>query len=369
MLSEGFAVKPGRWMLMGIVGALAYFAKAYSFPFFLLNTVCCAYFVSKGSKALWLKISGTAIGVMLVCSFPWILALHNKYGIWTTSTAGSLNASWYLVGHQYYNESLGALLPPPYPRSPYYWEDPYLANGPAPHFWDSWYLLGRQVLKVMHNLYKLLASMLQLSVLFPAVTFAAGLLLFSKKIKSVFSKDITIVALSFLLFPLGYLLINFEPRYIWYMLPLGMVMGALILQKYSSDRRVYACCALTFLICPAWGMYNMYDSGKNEYEWAEQLKAQHINGSFTAIVRPGKGLQSAARLAYFSGNSFYFFTGTRITESDLLDEMKRDNIDYFFVYSYLGKNNFIPNWRGENGRKIRGIGIGETNEIQVFKVK
>ena len=52
MLSEKFTQRPGQWTAMGIIGTLAYFAKAYSFPFFILNSVCCTYFLTKGDRKL-----------------------------------------------------------------------------------------------------------------------------------------------------------------------------------------------------------------------------------------------------------------------------------------------------------------------------
>src|SRR6185312_3415388 len=113
-------------------------------------------------KKQWLKIAVVAIISMLACSFPWISALHEKYGIWTTGTAGSLNTSWYLVGHPYWKD-VDVFIPPVYQDSPYYWEDPYVANGPSPHFWNSWHLAGMQILRIGYNGLKLLISMAQLS--------------------------------------------------------------------------------------------------------------------------------------------------------------------------------------------------------------
>jgi len=369
MLAADFLYRPRLWVLLGIAGALAYFAKAYSLPFFILNIACCLFFLSKDNRRQWLKVTGVAVAAMIVCSIPWIFALHDKYGIWTTSTAGPLNTSWYLVGHQLYKPELKGLLPPAYPDSPYFWEDPYSVTGDTPHFWSSWYFFGRQLLKVVQNCYKLLESMLQLSVFFPLITLVAWLLLTSKKLKQLFTDDISVVALSFLLFPLGYLLVNFESRYIWYMLPLGMLMGALMLQKYAGRNLVYAGCAVTFLLYPAWQMYRLYDTGKEEYQWAQELRLRNIQGGFTGIVSPGKLIQSAARLAYFSGNPFYYLKAARITENDLVTEMRQYGIHYFFVYTYAANGFYmVPRKLEATGSRVTETDIGETNEIKVFKL-
>ena len=264
MLNDKFSTSPALWTLTGITGTLAYFAKAYAFPFFILNVTCCTYLIDRKQ---WLKISATIIFIMVFCSSGWIYLLHQKYGIWTTSTAGTLNMSWYLVGHPHFKEGITHLVPPHNTGSPYYWEDPWSANGDRPQFWSSGQLFGRQILKGGYNFLKFIVCILQLSVLFPFIIWLAVKLLGSLKTKMLFPDKISIVALSFLLFPLAYMLINFEPRYLWYMLPLAMVMGGLYLQnKFGSKKQSFdffiTLFAVSFLIIPAAGMKKLYKIGR-----------------------------------------------------------------------------------------------------------
>jgi hypothetical protein len=333
MLSPRFTERPALWVAMGFIGTLAYFAKSYSFPFFILNTLACTYFLIRRDKKQWLKISATSIGTMVLFALPWIVALHHKYGIWTTSTAGPLNTSWYLVGHPYWNEGINTLLPPPYPDSPYYWEDPYIVNGKTPHFWDSLRLFGLQILRLGYNCWKLLRSMLELSVFFPVIAVVVLLSFRSKKYASAFKGDIKIAILSFLLFPLGYLLVNFESRYIWYMLPLAMLFGALLLQNMEGKKwrnALLFVAPITFLIFPLWGMSKMYNIGRKDYHIAKEMKYRDMKGSFTGIVSPGADMQSTARIAYFSGTSFYAIPGNiKATREALSPEIQRYHVNYY----------------------------------------
>ncbi len=373
MLAEGYKSKPVLWILCGVVGALSYFAKAYSFPFFILNTLCCVYFICKDNKLEWLKVSFVSIGSMILCSLPWIIALHGKYGIWTTSTSGSLNMSWYLVGHPHWKDGLDILLPPAYKDSPYYWEDPYLANGITPHFWDSWQLFGRQLLKIAHNLYKLSVSMVQLSIFFPFI--AIVLLRFvTSKNRDTVAPSYT-VALSFLLFPLGYLLVNFEARYLWYMLPLGILAGGLFIQNHLSGKSYLKLLpwafAVSFLVYPAWGMLVMYDEGKAEYKIAEQLKQMNIHGTFTAKVKRGHETQNIERIAYFSGNSLYSIPEKEVNEKGVLKEMRRYNVKYYFAYEICPECRsgvFNPILLDENRKPFQEITEGKVKWLKVFLV-
>ena len=332
MLGKTFTQKPILWVLYGFLGGLAYYAKAYSFPFFILNTLVCLYFLCKDDKARWLRISLAGIMVMLFVAHFWIVALHTKYGIWTTSTAGPLNTSWYLVGHPFWKEGIGLLLPPAYPDSPYYWEDPYLANGITPHFWSSWHLFGLQFVRIGINIFKFIISNLQLSIFFPLI-FVAGLALFYKKsIAIIFARDVKTLVRSFLLFPLGYALVNFESRYLWYMLPIAMVMAGLVIQYFVPKKRrklIMVLFAVSFVAYPLWGMYKMYDEGKREFELANLLKSNGINGTFTSDAMPGLEAQRMERLAYFSGNAYYAVN--HLDTGSLNDEISKYHIDYYIV--------------------------------------
>jgi len=349
MLADRFVKSPVLWVTCGVIGALAYFAKAYAFPFFMLNTCVCSYLLTRGNIKKWLMMSSVTIITVLLCSMPWIAMLHGKYGIWTTSTAGSLNMSWYLVGHPYYREAVDVLIPPVYGDSPSYWEDPYLVSGISPHFWDSSQLLGRQILKIGHNIFKFMVSGLQISVFFPVIFIVALISLFNRKARNLFSANARVLVVSFLLFPLAYFLVNFEARYIWYMLPLAMVMGAITIQgiKLGNKRKVLTCVfPVTFLIYPVWGMNAMYDTGIRDHETGQQLKAMNIEGAFVSMAKPGIERQSMLRIAYFANMQFYDLAGTHQTKADVLTAMDKYPIKYFLVAdSITSQSRMSPNER------------------------
>lgn len=380
MLIEEFKNRPALWVIMGVIGALAYFAKAYSFPFFILNTICCAWFIAKGNKIQWLKISFVAVGIMVLCGLPWIVALHHKYGIWTTSTSGTLNMSWYLVGHPHWKPGIDLLIPPAYPDSPYYWEDPWFANGDTPHFWDSLSLLKDEIIRAGYHVVLFVIATLQLSVFFPLITIVAVLSLFLKKIKPIFTEDLKVAVTSFLLFPLGYVLVNFESRYLWYMVPLSMLFGAVLLQngyfKFRIPAKVLAVIfPVSFLIVPALELTPMYYyNGQNEYQFATQLKAANIQGSFTGNMYP----RYMSRIAYFSGSRYYFLlANSRFNGTGLMNEIKRDKIEYYIHFTAVNSFTWIDlaeyfndyQFLTENSDKLTEVKIeGINNNVRVFRV-
>jgi hypothetical protein len=286
--------------------------------------------------------------------------------MWTTSTAGTLNTSWYLVGHPYWKQGINLLLPPAYYDSPTYWEDPWFTNGNAPHFWNSWYLFGQLLIRICYHLYKFLVSILQLSVLFPFLLFLQARFVANRKTRSL--DPAFILALSAFLFPLGYLLINFESRYIWYLVPLSMVAGSLFLQDHLANPRkekvvnlLPLIFALSYLIYPAWGMVAMYNEGVREEAIASQLMQLNIKGSYTAIVKPGRDTQRMSRLAYFSGNTFYIIPKPDVKEADVLPEMRRYHVKYFIS---TDTTKIVD----EQGKAFPEVTKGSIDGLKVFTV-
>ncbi len=372
LISSNFKDKPVLWILYGVGGTLAYFAKAYSFPFFILNTIVCGHFIANDDKKLWLKISVVSISVMIAGALPWIYLLHGKYGIWTTSTAGSLNMSWYLAGHPYFKEGVHALLPPPYTNSPYYWEDPYIINGSLPHAWDSLALFKRQILRLGYNVFLLFKSMSLLSFLFIPVWYFTILTVFSKRLRDHFPGAIKIVAISFLLFPLGFLPINYEPRYIWYMLPLGMLLGALVLRYLFPAQNRSRRQVIILVFCLSFALYPVADlqlitQGKAEHDMAVELKTMGITGSFASNSGRQLAYQRDERLAYFAGITYYpCVQRGGPMPAELIPEMKRYGVRYYFyhygdleVYNSEIPDSIMKYYTEISNDQIRGLKIFE----------
>jgi hypothetical protein len=342
-VSHKFGYTPLLWVAAGVFGALAYFAKAYAFPFFIVSTLCLVFYHTKAWKKRYivrcLKICSVVIGTMLLLSAPWIYALHHKYGQWMTSTAGTLNMSWYLVGHPEWKEGINYFLPPVYDNSPTYWEDPWFANGHVSHFWDSTDLFVRQLMKIVHNGYKFVISSMQISVAFLLVVLYTIIKAF-KRAKTSKYKVYYCIIISFLIFPLPFFLINFEARYIWYMLPLSMLLGALIMRKNNWHKKwLIALFALSYVVYPMYGISKMWNDGAEEYNAGHDIKLNGVEGNIASNVVFGMPQSTTMqRLAYFSRTQYYIMHKAPATFQELLPDLRKRNVDYYVYYPSCSKD-------------------------------
>ncbi|RYE21438.1 MAG: hypothetical protein EOP51_15610 [Sphingobacteriales bacterium] len=377
LLSNEYVHHKWMWVLNGAIGALAFFAKAYSFPFFIAHMAGCGFIIHKGwqreSRRQWIQYSLVSISTMILLSLPWIYLLHDKYGIWMTSTAGRLNTSWYLVGHPYFKESIGHLLPPVYANSPYYWEDPYMANGVTPHFWNSPQLFILQVVKAGYNFLKFIISGSEISAFYLLTWLLAVTMMLSKKTRHLWGDKSLLLGFSFVLFPLGFIIINYEARYIWYTLPLSMVVGALALQKMllHIDRQkiigniAIALFAFSYVVHPLWDMRSMVNEGRNEYGLSQVLKENNIQGSFASNLNHAPEVRKAIRLAYFAGCPYYNMP-FGADDKELLAEMRRYKVKYYFYWPSTYTDNFAP--ADEHGQPFKYIEPDEKSSLKIFLI-
>ncbi len=343
MLAEGYIRRPGLWVATGMCGALAFFAKAYSLPYFILAVGAGSFALARGDKRQWLKIMFVAAPVMIACSFPWLFALRMKYGIWTSSTAGPLNMSWYLVGHPTWKEGIDILVPPIYPDSVNFWEDPWYVNGALSHYWDSWYLVRRQVLKLCYNTLILIQCMIEISPVLPLM----GIMVLwqMRRFRSV-PGELLAVYMFMITLPLGYVMVHLESRYLWLMLPLAIIVSTRELPSVGMPRlraRMFPLFIAGMLWFPAWKLVAMHNIGKAEYMLAQRLKAEGFTGvDFASNIHS----RLLSRIMYFSGNRFFVvnrqkagFKGEpRIANTgQLVRDMKRHGIAYY-LYAPAGSS-------------------------------
>ena len=378
LLQSSFTRKPLLWVSVGIIAALSYFSKAYSFYFFpLMILIVSGMQLSGNGTFSWKKlflICGVSIGVMILVAAPWLYLIHEKYHIWTSSTAGKLNFSWWLAGTQELRKDITVLVPPPsYSRSIFYFEDPYLVQGPFVHFYDSPKLFLKQLARIGFNVIGWVQSANRISPFYFVTWLVSIVLLFSKGLGFFNTTEKKIILIIFLVFPLPYWTVTFDGgRYLWFTIPLSIILGlwyAQLLFPLLSRRmrKVFIfvfCCS--YVITPIADMKELFKEGQAEYQVAEAMKALQIQGSFVSNLSYASGKGKLHRIAWFTGSPWYCHTLDEYSNTAILQDARRYHVKYYY-YFYKGTGGDYE-LKAENGSIYPEITGNKIPGLKVFKL-
>ena len=266
----------------GLLGALAYLAKASAFPFFLAHFLAVSgyLFVRRRSSRVELRrlAAATAAGLLVfaVVAGGWAGLLSRKYSRPTIGTTGGYQFSLHGQGHP---TDVGGLYPPATKLAISAWEDPtdlsivprppgaspparprpavvpaavpkvkpFLPDGP----------FSRLFYRVYHNLIRYTGTLFRLSPLWPFILL--GLLIACWNVPRGGERDRWVILIgTMLLYPAGYLLIFINERFFWLItFLLSLSAGLLTTALPVLRRKPWSTCfavvvALSLSLWPAW---------------------------------------------------------------------------------------------------------------------
>lgn len=353
LLRNDFTKRFYWWLLAGLMGALSYFSKAYSFYFVpLLTAIIVAMKLLSAKEFRWIsfiKINAVVCMVMLLIALPWIWMLHDKYHIWTNSTAGKMNLSWWVIGHPNLKDEYKLLIPPaPYRHSLYYFEDSYLSEKATIGFWSSPQYFLKQLLRVGYNCLDWVRCSNLISPFYFVVWLLSLVFLGIKKYQFRFTSDLKIILFTFLLFPLPYFLMTFDSgRYLWFTMPLSAILGLCFFDNLFSGfhlskkmRNLFiALFFFSYLPASVLEMKNIFKEGNDDYSISQKLNELNIHGSFvTNDIVTSDNFHRSLRIAYWTQNPIYAYGENKWGTNEILKDAKCYKVKYYF-YWYAGTGN------------------------------
>lgn len=374
LLDEKNHKKSFQYLLLGFVIALAYFSKSYliySLP--LIVAILIVYRLKSENQLTWkswLRPMIILFSTLIILILPWLYLLHQKYGYWTFSTAGSINMSWALKSYPFFDETISAVTPPTYKDGLSAWEEPSLQAAEHLSPFQSVYLFGKQIFRVLINILKWMNLSVELGILYFAVWLAAvGLIL--SKLKQKLNFHFQVLTIALVIFPIGYLFFALASRYFWFTLPIIMILGLYLLEKFVFTYThhllkkiilsIYFFSFFPFLLLDMKAEWNV---GKKEYEIAQQLKSLGIQGSF--VANQFNNYQEQFRISYFAGCPYNMYFAERFSTSELLQEAVKINVPYYF-YFYKG-NGEDYQLNNEKGIPYPELTNGTIEGLKVFLI-
>ena len=326
-------------VLCGIIGALAYYAKYYNFHFFWLHfTVANLFWFYKREDKKLLKRfwTWTATGILLliICSVPWVLLIHEKYGFYKLNYTGVFDLAWSL-DQKVLTKHTKALLQPTLPGAASFLEDPIWHKHEFVTPFTSWPFFRRQIAISMIAVTSFFEILQVYSSLFVAVLAFYLFRFFKGGYKHVNFETSSVLV--FLTMPAGYFLFHFEPRFLWPVCLLGYILGLKMVEQHiwplvkskGLQWGIAVFFVLTFCVNPVMDLFNNIERDDEVAGWAKDLEPYHLQGTFITNANQNKLM----RLAYITGTSLSVYRVWDVTPDALVDDIHKYKVNYYYEFN------------------------------------
>lgn len=378
IFSSNYPKKISSGMFCGMLGSLAYFTKAYAFPFFIahffvINIMHYFKTVTREDRQKVLRNAIAGFVLFFLISGAWIMIISNKYGHFTFSTMRDTNFN--APGPEAMGGGLEFGVPvfsegffkPPNETAFVVWEDPSYLRGEK---WSAWQSLShfkhfiRLILKNASDVLKIFESFSTLSI--------AVIIFYILSLCIRWKNELLYPLVTTILFTGGYLLFHVEDRYLWLVNVLLLLMGGYaineLIQKdfFKPDLRkniLIIAFIFSFIFVPSKYVIQASRGGlDNEmYYVSNDLKKYNIQGNIASnreYVPVHDAWHKTFRLAYWLNSRYYGQSREGITDEALVSELNKYNIDYYFLWGE-GSNTpqFLTRYQELTKNEIHGLKV------------
>lgn len=333
----------------GIIGALAYFCKAYGLYFVLAHVSVLTLYGVVGHKTSVQRRTviahfGITLVVMGIIIGPWVGMLHRKYGVTTLGIHGPYN---YAIRSPDFPDAppttVFGLMRPPDTATVSIWEEPYYLNAQL----TSWSPLDsrRAFVHQLHLMKKsaavLLEALTHFTILWSAFISLALLLAFGP-VPRYDSRLLGLMLFATLLYPLGYMGIYCEERYLWPEYILIFSLMAFLIERLWTNKWTnkwfrhewfkwvtLGVVSVSFLPWPIWQLYSRANQGRAINDLGELLASQGLSGK---KIASNGDYSASVCIAYRVKAKYYGQPKPEITELERDRTLLDNAIDYFLVW-------------------------------------
>jgi hypothetical protein len=348
-----YPAHPGKAVQCGIAGSLAYFSKAYLFPFFIFHfsaTNLYYFLTSRNGEKIRIRnqfLYGLAL--FFCISSIWITLLSVKYDRLVYSTSGTFNVP---LNRQSYDNGMPfyftGFLAPPNATAMSAWEDPSytafkMAAPSKRSVMDQVRYQGYTILRNIYGFWLILWGQLNLemavfSTPFMAMVCVLALLYITLARKNISRHTWMPLLLTIAIYCGGYLLVRVGERFFWGIFILLILAALYMLDVVWSilagyNKKIPIAMFSIFIVAATYrttvSMIELKDSGKEHYQVAEQIKQKHdIKGNVVSDANWDDSLI----LCYYLGCNYYGRVAKNNLQQDVAGDLKKFSIDYMLSW-------------------------------------
>jgi len=370
-------------IICGILGALAYFAKIYAFPFFALH-YSLFNFLHYFKKPVQIHRNNTlrnfflGMVIFLFVSSAWAFMLSNKYREFTIGTAGRFNYNTAGPKFHLFSQipiSSFGFLKPPNDTAISIWEDPPYVKLESWNPMQSQEYFRYQIKSSLKNTYRIALYMLQKVSLFSASIIFVYILFCIMPFKRLISENKRFYPLlTLVLYPAGYIILYGVDRHLWINYIILLLMGADLLTilcrnsffagaKKEITKIVFV---LSFLTLPFYHLIAGFNDGRDIYNLSRVLKSYGIHGNIASNntnAPTNKNWHATLYLSYYLDSHYYGQALSKISDKELQDFFIQNDIDYYFVWEAVAKTpQFLLKYKEKTDGKIPDLRIHSLKE-------
>lgn len=382
VFDPGYPNRRFAGVVCGLLGALSYYAKGFALGFFMVHFTACTvvhWIAQENAAARGKVLRHFAFGLAVFAALAaiWVAALYQKYGVVTVGITGEYN--YQIKGPEAKDRPALYIgfAEPPKSTTVSIWEDPaYFYDLPQAREcclkpWtplDSQAALKHQLLLFESNLGRTLTAFLSWSAFTLAVLFAAIAYCFApfwptrrtrsgspsdKKWSAIAGRHIgelrdalvdnqrlmpTLMLLTLLIYPVPYLFVFADERYIWPLLIVVMGLGFYLLQIFTSAYAVrqktrawlIGLFAASFLLNPIYKLSTGLEARDAMASMTQQI--QSVANLSGARIASGNDYGGSMIMAYHVDGKYYGSAAPWMSEREILDDLRRKGIEYYFVW-------------------------------------
>ena len=358
-------------VVVGVLGGLAYFSKAYGFYFFIAHLSLMTFLlwlgagVAVGRRRAVLRAYGVALIVFALLSSGWIAALSVKYGHFTVSTSGSNNNALSALGaRDPLSSSCRSFRAPGDASAISMWDDPsVLVVSDRPRLSAS-VVISHEGHAIVGNLSRMAGMIQEYSPL--AAVIIAGSIVYCvrRRLACLRPGGEALILSTLLLYLAGYLPLFVERRYLFVCLVLLALLGARMIRYLEAwgilaGRWRVAACVILFLsigVPPA--LQTRLLHGKAEgvavYELSMRLARQT---RLVGNIASNKNWHQTLFIAYHLGLRFFDIKGAT-PDDEILPTLARLGVNAYFVWEETAEEHArFKNFPELTGGTIDGLRI------------
>lgn len=356
--------KISNGVFCGVLGAVAFFAKSFLFPFFIAQFILInlLHYHYRGNYPRIKITRNLLVGlvVFLMVSGVWIGLISAKEGELTFGTSGEYNHA--LVGPesngfpQFY-QGLSAPGEIDQQKALKQWSP-----------FKSWSNFAFQLRLVWNNLWQTVSIYQYFSCLAVIIVFCSLLLLIRpfKKFTDKKSREIIVFSLvTLLIYSGGYLPVLVEDRYSWPMYILLMLMGGLLISMLFNNLQlkkfnhlkilrgvVLILFAVSFILMPVNSLYTDLNTGKDIYTLSGILKTDYgVQGNIATNDR----LIGTQYISFYLNATSFGQSNEDVSQEELQLQLEEYNIDYYLVWG--NSTPYLIGYSEITGGKIKDLKV------------